>query len=177
MLLFRDGPLLVVASGRDTISITSSIKRLASDNVFVVQVWNLMLPQWNMFFLLQIVIVESPFHLFFSFFIFTHVLLLKKKNYFLVVRLVAGQYLKWHFSFNDEITGEFLVSLEIFGNISAIILSPCYRGKKHFWEEGMCFNNWQLESYELLGSTGDWEHISFVQIGLVKASFFFFKMK
>lgn len=34
----RDGPLLVVASGRDTISIASSIKRLASENVFVVQV-------------------------------------------------------------------------------------------------------------------------------------------
>ncbi|KAK4709198.1 hypothetical protein R3W88_030123 [Solanum pinnatisectum] len=34
----KDGPLLVVASGRDTISITSSIKRLASDNVFVVQI-------------------------------------------------------------------------------------------------------------------------------------------
>ncbi|XP_059627708.1 mitochondrial fission protein ELM1 [Cornus florida] len=34
----RDGPLLVVASGRDTISIASSIKRLASDKVFVVQI-------------------------------------------------------------------------------------------------------------------------------------------
>ncbi|KAL1558242.1 serine/threonine protein kinase [Salvia divinorum] len=34
----KDGPLLVVASGRDTISIASSIKRLASENVFVVQV-------------------------------------------------------------------------------------------------------------------------------------------
>ncbi|EPS71612.1 hypothetical protein M569_03146 [Genlisea aurea] len=34
----RDGPLLVVASGRDTISIASSIKRLASDSVFVVQI-------------------------------------------------------------------------------------------------------------------------------------------
>ncbi|KAK9279946.1 hypothetical protein L1049_013630 [Liquidambar formosana] len=34
----KDGPLLVVASGRDTISIASSIKRLASDNVFVVQI-------------------------------------------------------------------------------------------------------------------------------------------
>ncbi|KAE8098598.1 hypothetical protein FH972_016647 [Carpinus fangiana] len=34
----KDGPLLVVASGRDTISITSSIKRLAPDNVFVVQI-------------------------------------------------------------------------------------------------------------------------------------------
>jgi hypothetical protein len=34
----RDGPLLVVASGRDTISIASSIKCLAPDNVFVVQV-------------------------------------------------------------------------------------------------------------------------------------------
>ncbi|KAL0390657.1 UNVERIFIED_CONTAM: Mitochondrial fission protein ELM1 [Sesamum calycinum] len=33
----KDGPLLVVASGRDTISIASSIKRLASENVFVVQ--------------------------------------------------------------------------------------------------------------------------------------------
>ncbi|KAJ7981195.1 Mitochondrial fission protein ELM1 [Quillaja saponaria] len=34
----KDGPLLVVASGRDTISIASSIKRLASENVFVVQI-------------------------------------------------------------------------------------------------------------------------------------------
>ncbi|VFQ71434.1 unnamed protein product [Cuscuta campestris] len=34
----RDGPLLVVASGRDTISIASSIKRLASENVFVIQI-------------------------------------------------------------------------------------------------------------------------------------------
>ncbi|XP_024980744.1 mitochondrial fission protein ELM1 isoform X1 [Cynara cardunculus var. scolymus] len=34
----KDGPLLVVACGRDTISIASSIKRLASDNVFVVQI-------------------------------------------------------------------------------------------------------------------------------------------
>ncbi|XP_057438857.1 mitochondrial fission protein ELM1-like isoform X2 [Lotus japonicus] len=34
----KDGPLLVVASGRDTISVASSIKRLASDNVFLVQI-------------------------------------------------------------------------------------------------------------------------------------------
>ncbi|GFZ02514.1 fission ELM1-like protein [Actinidia rufa] len=34
----KDGPLLVVASGRDTISVSSSIKRLAPDKVFVVQV-------------------------------------------------------------------------------------------------------------------------------------------
>ncbi|KAL9228599.1 hypothetical protein vseg_004158 [Gypsophila vaccaria] len=34
----KDGPLLVVASGRDTISISSSIRRLASDYVFVVQI-------------------------------------------------------------------------------------------------------------------------------------------
>lgn len=34
----RVGPILVVASGRDTISVSSSIKRLASQNVFVVQV-------------------------------------------------------------------------------------------------------------------------------------------
>lgn len=34
----KDGPLLVVASGRDTISIASSIRRLASDFVFVVQI-------------------------------------------------------------------------------------------------------------------------------------------
>lgn len=33
-----DGPLLVVASGRDTISVASSVKRLAPENVFVVQV-------------------------------------------------------------------------------------------------------------------------------------------
>lgn len=34
----KHGPLLVVASGRDTISIASSIKRLASDSVFVIQI-------------------------------------------------------------------------------------------------------------------------------------------
>ncbi|XP_057956556.1 mitochondrial fission protein ELM1 [Malania oleifera] len=34
----KDGPLLVVASGRDTVSIASSIKRLASEKVFVVQI-------------------------------------------------------------------------------------------------------------------------------------------
>ncbi|XP_057999649.1 mitochondrial fission protein ELM1 isoform X2 [Hevea brasiliensis] len=34
----KDGPLLVVASGRDTISVSSSIKRLAPDYVFVVQI-------------------------------------------------------------------------------------------------------------------------------------------
>ncbi|GLJ53925.1 hypothetical protein SUGI_1152140, partial [Cryptomeria japonica] len=34
----KDGPLLVVASGRDTISIASAIKRLAPQNTFVVQI-------------------------------------------------------------------------------------------------------------------------------------------
>lgn len=34
----KEGPLLVVASGRDTISLASSIKRLAPENVFVVQI-------------------------------------------------------------------------------------------------------------------------------------------
>ncbi|KAL5976170.1 hypothetical protein ACLOJK_020500 [Asimina triloba] len=34
----KEGPLLVVASGWDTISVASSIKRLASQNVFVVQI-------------------------------------------------------------------------------------------------------------------------------------------
>lgn len=34
----RDGPLLVVASGRDTISVASSIRQLAPENVFVVQI-------------------------------------------------------------------------------------------------------------------------------------------
>ncbi|KAL7173976.1 hypothetical protein ACSBR2_033268 [Camellia fascicularis] len=34
----KDGPLLVVASGRDTISVASAIKRLASEIVFVVQI-------------------------------------------------------------------------------------------------------------------------------------------
>lgn len=34
----RNGPLLVVASGRDTISVASSIRRLAMEYVFVVQV-------------------------------------------------------------------------------------------------------------------------------------------
>uniref|UniRef100_UPI001CB8C29D mitochondrial fission protein ELM1-like n=1 Tax=Erigeron canadensis TaxID=72917 RepID=UPI001CB8C29D len=34
----KDGPILVVASGRDTISVTSSIKRLAPDHVFTVQI-------------------------------------------------------------------------------------------------------------------------------------------
>ncbi|XP_043712740.1 mitochondrial fission protein ELM1-like [Telopea speciosissima] len=34
----KDGPLLVVASGHDTIALASSIKRLAPENVFVVQI-------------------------------------------------------------------------------------------------------------------------------------------
>ncbi|XP_022935407.1 mitochondrial fission protein ELM1-like isoform X3 [Cucurbita moschata] len=34
----KDGPLLVIASGRDTISVASSIKRFAPENVFVVQI-------------------------------------------------------------------------------------------------------------------------------------------
>ncbi|KAL3646898.1 hypothetical protein CASFOL_009442 [Castilleja foliolosa] len=34
----RDGPILVVASGRDTIAFASSIKRLLLDNVFLVQI-------------------------------------------------------------------------------------------------------------------------------------------
>ncbi|VVB16840.1 unnamed protein product [Arabis nemorensis] len=34
----KDGPLVVVACGRDTVSIASSIRRLASENVFVVQI-------------------------------------------------------------------------------------------------------------------------------------------
>ncbi|CAN1277524.1 Probable UDP-N-acetylglucosamine--peptide N-acetylglucosaminyltransferase SPINDLY [Linum perenne] len=34
----KDGPLLVVASGRDTIPVASSIRRLAPENVFVVQI-------------------------------------------------------------------------------------------------------------------------------------------
>ncbi|KAL9678692.1 hypothetical protein QQ045_016541 [Rhodiola kirilowii] len=34
----KDGPLLVVASGRDTAPVASSIKQLAAENVFVVQV-------------------------------------------------------------------------------------------------------------------------------------------
>ncbi|KAK8963943.1 hypothetical protein KSP40_PGU014450 [Platanthera guangdongensis] len=37
-LYFREGLLLVVASGWDTISVSSSIKRLAPQNVFVIQV-------------------------------------------------------------------------------------------------------------------------------------------
>lgn len=37
-IFFREGPLLVVASGRDTISVASSIKQLAPENVFVIQV-------------------------------------------------------------------------------------------------------------------------------------------
>ncbi|KAA8518547.1 hypothetical protein F0562_016021 [Nyssa sinensis] len=36
--LEKNGPLLVVASGRDTISVASWIKRLAPENVFVVQI-------------------------------------------------------------------------------------------------------------------------------------------
>ncbi|KAH1225195.1 Mitochondrial fission protein ELM1 [Glycine max] len=36
----KEGPLLVVACGRDTISTASSIKRLASENAFVVQIQN-----------------------------------------------------------------------------------------------------------------------------------------
>ncbi|KAL8240245.1 hypothetical protein R6Q59_013600 [Mikania micrantha] len=34
----KDGPLLVVASGRDTISVASSIKQLAPDHVFTIQI-------------------------------------------------------------------------------------------------------------------------------------------
>ncbi|PWA40093.1 Mitochondrial fission ELM1-like protein [Artemisia annua] len=34
----KDGPLLVVSSGGDTISVASSIKRLASDHVFTMQI-------------------------------------------------------------------------------------------------------------------------------------------
>eukprot|EP00268_Persea_americana_P036040 TRINITY_DN3552_c1_g1_i1.p1 TRINITY_DN3552_c1_g1~~TRINITY_DN3552_c1_g1_i1.p1 ORF type:complete len:426 (-),score=59.71 TRINITY_DN3552_c1_g1_i1:301-1578(-) len=34
----KEGPLLVVASGRDTISLASSIRRLAPQNVFVIQI-------------------------------------------------------------------------------------------------------------------------------------------
>ncbi|XP_068660119.1 mitochondrial fission protein ELM1-like [Aristolochia californica] len=34
----KEGPLLVVASGRDTISLASSVKRLAPENVFLVQI-------------------------------------------------------------------------------------------------------------------------------------------
>ncbi|XP_047332321.1 mitochondrial fission protein ELM1-like [Impatiens glandulifera] len=34
----RDGPVLVVASGRDTISVASSLKRLAPESVFLVQI-------------------------------------------------------------------------------------------------------------------------------------------
>lgn len=37
LFIRRDGPMLVVASGRD-ISVASSIKRLAPENVFLVQV-------------------------------------------------------------------------------------------------------------------------------------------
>ncbi|KAL7609754.1 hypothetical protein Lser_V15G12036 [Lactuca serriola] len=35
---YKDGPLLMVACGRDTISIASYVKRLASENVFAVQI-------------------------------------------------------------------------------------------------------------------------------------------
>lgn len=38
-LFHRDGPLVVIACGRDTVSVASSIRRLASENVFVVQVY------------------------------------------------------------------------------------------------------------------------------------------
>ncbi|URD84923.1 hypothetical protein MUK42_27177 [Musa troglodytarum] len=34
----KEGPLLIVASGRDTISVASSIKRLAPESVFVIQI-------------------------------------------------------------------------------------------------------------------------------------------
>ncbi|GJR12950.1 retrovirus-related pol polyprotein from transposon TNT 1-94, partial [Tanacetum coccineum] len=36
----KDGPLLVVSSGRDTITVASSIKRLAPDHVFTIQVFD-----------------------------------------------------------------------------------------------------------------------------------------
>ncbi|KAL7092260.1 hypothetical protein ACP275_12G154900 [Erythranthe tilingii] len=34
----RDGPILVVASGRDTVAVASSVKKLVPDNVFLVQI-------------------------------------------------------------------------------------------------------------------------------------------
>lgn len=34
----REGPLLIVASGRDTISVAAAVKRLAPEATFVVQV-------------------------------------------------------------------------------------------------------------------------------------------
>lgn len=34
----RDGPLLVVASGRDTVSVAAAVKKLAPEATFVVQV-------------------------------------------------------------------------------------------------------------------------------------------
>lgn len=52
----KDGPLLVVASGRDTISVASKIKRLASEIVFVVQI------QHPRFFLNRFDLVITPQH-------------------------------------------------------------------------------------------------------------------
>lgn len=39
----RDGPLLVVASGRDTVSVAAAVKKLAPEATFVVQVRSLIL--------------------------------------------------------------------------------------------------------------------------------------
>nr|QMV80845.1 peptidylprolyl cis-trans isomerase 38 [Clitoria ternatea] len=52
----KDGPLLVVASGRDTISVATSIKRLAPENVFLVQI------QHPRFYLSRFDLVITPRH-------------------------------------------------------------------------------------------------------------------
>eukprot|EP01018_Ginkgo_biloba_P016863 Gb_40291 [translate_table: standard] len=56
----KEGPLLVVASGRDTISMASAIKRLAPQSTFVVQIQH---PRWQ---LNRFDLVVAPHHDFYA---------------------------------------------------------------------------------------------------------------
>ena len=55
LICLREGPLLVVASGRDTASIAAAVKRLASRDTFVIQVYQT-LTDLNRLYLLDILI-------------------------------------------------------------------------------------------------------------------------
>ena len=55
LICLREGPLLVVASGRDTASIAAAVKRLASRDTFVIQVYRL-LTDLNRLYLLDMLI-------------------------------------------------------------------------------------------------------------------------
>lgn len=52
----RDGPLLVVASGRDTVSVAAAVKKLAPEATFVVQIQH---PRWG---LDQFDMIVTPLH-------------------------------------------------------------------------------------------------------------------